>query len=133
MDDILHILDLLRERAQADLVLLTTQRSQFLQQITNIKHAAKNSSAGLSNITDQQVWENWQYGQIVRIKTIEKQLAGLETEIAKAKMHFKTILAKHLSAQKIAKDAAVNARMRAEETDAEMQLDIHRQNKLRLN
>ena len=128
MDDILHILDILRERAQADLVVLTKQRVEYLAQISQVKQTAGHVREKLPDITDQHVWERWNYSQIIRIKNIEKKIAAVEVEIGKAKAHFKTILAKHLAAQDMAALAEREVQTQRAENEADAQLDVFRQN-----
>lgn len=130
MDDILHILGLLRERAEADIAVLTTRRTKLLLDISDMKHAAQNMEMSTSNIADMYVQENWQYAQIIRIKSIEKKLADIDMQTVQAKAHYKTILAKHLAAQEIAARAMKEALLRQEDMDAEAQLEVFRQNKM---
>ena len=128
MDDILHILDILRERAQADLVVLTKQRAAFLAQILEIKQAAGYAREKLPDVTDQHVWERWNYSQIIRIKNLEKKITALDVDIVKAKAHFKTILAKHLAAQDMAALAEREVQTQRAENEADEQLEVFRQN-----
>ncbi|PHS37745.1 MAG: hypothetical protein COA91_09290 [Robiginitomaculum sp.] len=127
MDDILHILDLLRQRAEADIRQLTSQKQKFLSQMSDITldiEAEKSKLLHRGDGEDVHIFEKWRHNQIFKLTGMKKKLQGLDKEIALAKTHFKSILAKDQMLQQVVKQI-----LRAEQLDAETaqtseQLDV---------
>lgn len=128
MEDIVHILELLRARAEANLLILTTRRTKFVSKMSELKNNMNTHKSSSLNITDINVLESWRHSQIARIKVIEDKLTKVEEDVETAKTHYKLILAKTLSAKSIVRDNALLEQSRIEEKESEEQLNTFRQN-----
>ncbi|MBL4854202.1 MAG: hypothetical protein JKY25_08195 [Robiginitomaculum sp.] len=124
MDDILHILGLLRQRAEADILLLSTQKANYLTKISDITIAMSDKAPAVLNTRDMYTFEKWRQNQVCKIRAIEKKMTDLDEDIAKAKTHFKSILTKNLSAKSVAKNMSHVKRLSAEEEETSAQLDV---------
>ncbi len=134
MDDILHILELLRQRAEADILLLNTKKNNCLTKISDITIAIDDEASAVSNTEglttvdlssgDMCIFEQWRQNQIHKIRALEKKIDALDEDITKAKAHFKSVLTKSLTAKAAAKNILHTKRLSAEETELSAQLDV---------
>ena len=132
MEDILHVLDLLRERAEAELAGLNTRRRVYLARISSIKYEVQGKSMpGLEGV-DFTMFEIWRDHQFTQINVLYTRLHALEIDIVQAKERYKIILTKHISAQETVMRKALKACRDNEQAEADANLETYRQNTMRL-
>ncbi len=127
MDDILHILDLLRQRAEADIRQLMTQKQQALVNISKITQdieAKKPKLLRKGANEDIHIFEKWRQHQTFILDGIKKELLHLDNEIMLAKSHFKSILAKDQTLQQEAQQTLRAEQLEAETAQTSEQLDV---------
>ena len=123
MDDILHILDVLRQRAESDLAGLTAKREYYLSDIYNVQSMIRSAQTPLPIVEDIPVLERWRENQIAKLVQIKSKLTHLDEDIGKAKLHYKTILAKNLAATDIAENLQTAKSLKEEDKQTDTLLE----------
>ncbi len=124
MDDILHILDLLRQRAQADILMLRHKKDACLSKISSITFEIQEKKPTVLNGDDVDIFEKWHQHQMCKIDALEHKILGVDAEMVNAKNHFKSILAKNQMMEQAADKKAQAERLTAEDIYTSEQLDI---------
>lgn len=122
MEDILKILGMQRQQAEANLAGLTRQRDKYALQISGIRENIANKTLGAGNLF---MLEKWRQNQAVQIGLIGKKVSALEQDIYTSKQNYKTVIAKNLAAQEAAKTQRRKQMLAAEEQETSTNLDTY--------
>ncbi|MCF6274139.1 MAG: hypothetical protein L3J05_00040 [Robiginitomaculum sp.] len=120
MNDILLVLDMQRQQAEADLLALTRRRDKFAAQIAAIKYSIANKATGAGNLF---LLEKWRQNQIMKIGLIKRKLSALEPDIYASKKKYKTFIAKNIAAKDASKELLRKQALCKEEQETSASLD----------
>ncbi len=124
MDDILHILDVLRQRAESDLAGLTAKREHYLSDISNVQAMIKSAQTPLPIVEDMSILDRWRDNQEYKLVQIKRKMTQLDEDIGKAKLYYKTIFAKNLAVKDIAENLQTAKSLKAEDEEVDSLLEI---------
>ncbi|MCF6220308.1 MAG: hypothetical protein L3J65_04270 [Robiginitomaculum sp.] len=122
MNDILLVLDMQRQQAEANLVALTHKRDAYAVQIFEINKNIATVSLASDNLFMR---EKWRRNQIVRIKLIEKKMQALEQDIFTSTKIYKTVIAKNVAAKDTIENHLRKQALSAEEQETSANLDTY--------
>ena len=125
MDDVLHILEALKERAEADLSKLRLQKQKYEMKIRAIEANINNCNFP-SHISDMQFWEQWRLAKSNEINKINKECEALEIKIKPVEKHYRKLLAKSKMAAEIEAYRKKKVYTQLEENNSEQQLELYR-------
>ena len=124
MDDILHILGLLRQQAEADIRRLMAHKQKVLSIMSDITMDIETRKVKILSGEDAYIFEKWRQNQIFRLDGMEKNLLDIDSKITLAKSHFKSILAKDQVLQQEVERVMRTELLKAEVTQTSDQLDV---------
>ncbi len=124
MDDIFHILQLLKLRAEADLALLQAQKNKLEDEIKKIRQKL-NEQEGRC-LEDIMLWQKWRKHQAEKIKISKTNIDQINQDIKLAKKYFAKILAKCEMAKNILNDNKKQKDLLKEEAENETQIELFR-------
>ncbi len=122
MNDILLVLDMQRQQAEANLTALTRKRDKYAVQIFEINKNIATVSLASDSLFMR---EKWRRNQIVHIKLIEKKIQALEQEIFTSTKIYKTVIAKNVAAEDTVKDQLRKQVLSAQEQETSTNLDTY--------
>ena len=120
MLEILNILDMQKQKAEAELANLTRQTSQCLLEISCLNEDIANKQLGSANL---HVLEKWRENQATKVKAISKKLKSLQREVQTSKQAYKKILAKYIAAKDMANRQQNAQDLHDEEQETSLALD----------
>lgn len=120
MLDILNILDVKKQRAEAELAELTRISNQYFWEISSINEAIAKKHMGTGNLY---VLEKWRDNQVERIAEIKEKLKSLQKDIQFSKQSYKKVLAQNIAAKDMANAQENIQALQSEEQESSRALD----------
>lgn len=120
MLEILNILDMQKQKVEAELADLTRQSNQYFLEISLINEGIANKQMEDGNLY---VLEKWRDNQAAKIIAIKENLKSLQADILTSKQNYKKILAKNLAAKDMASTQYNIQALHSEEQETSRALD----------
>ena len=120
MLEILSILDVKKQKAEAELAELTRKSNQYFWEISSINEAIAKKHMGAGNLY---VLEKWRENQAERIVEIKEKLKSLQKDIQLSKQNYKKVLAQNIAAKDMASTQENIRALNSEEQETSRALD----------
>ena len=120
MLDILNILDVKKQKAEAELAELTRKSNQYFLEISSINEDIAKKHMGAGNLY---VLEKWRASQAERIVEIKEKLKSLQKDIQASKQNYKKVLAQNIAAKDMASTQENIEALQSEEQATSRALD----------